>query len=64
MAEKIWAFLSGKKTIVGMLMIIVADHLTSGTLGYDLLQYGGAILAGGGLLHKAQKKFTKTKGEK
>ncbi|HEY4756402.1 MAG TPA: hypothetical protein VIH28_10130 [Ignavibacteriaceae bacterium] len=62
MLEKIWQFLSGKKTIIGLALLTIAPHFEPGLI-VDLLYMFGGTLAGVGVTHKAMKsKSTKSKG--
>jgi len=52
--DKIWKFLSGKKTIIGLTMLTIAPHLEPGLI-VDLLYMFGGTFAGVGTVHKLKK---------
>lgn len=52
---KAWTWLDGKKTTIGTIMLITADHLPKHTTLYAICSIGGQILGATGVLHKAKK---------
>lgn len=54
--EKAWQFLNGKKTTIGTVMLFAANYVKPHTVAYQVLFYGGTLLGGTGIIHKAQKK--------
>ena len=67
---KIWNWLNGKKTVIGLALMGIATFIQVIVIGkweasadwlpklVETLSYLGAILTGGGLLHKSSKALT------
>jgi ABC-type phosphate transport system auxiliary subunit len=62
--KKIWRFLSGKKTVIGMIMMLTAQGLQAffpNALTPDQINFlntAGAAIGGIGLIHKGAKTET------
>lgn len=59
--KKAWRFLDGKKTAIGSAMLIASNFVAKHTVAYQVLYYGGVLLGGTGLVHKAKKGEFKSK---
>lgn len=60
MYNLIWKFfkwLSGKKTIIGLLCLLLVDkgHIPDGTIWHTLIEWAGYALTGIGFAHKGAK---------
>ena len=59
--KKIWDFLNGKKTTIGMIIVLVSQGFkvfAPGLINPEQLQFietTGMVIGGGGLLHKGIK---------
>jgi|GEM_PF-4778983 len=51
----IWQYLSGKKTVIGSSLLLIAGFLPEGSKGESVCRFLGMLLTGGGLAHKAVK---------
>jgi uncharacterized protein GlcG (DUF336 family) len=55
-----WDFLDKRKTAIGTVMLFASQFVAPHTVGYQILFYGGTLLGGVGIMHKAAKReFTK-----
>lgn len=58
--ENVWDFLDKRKTAIGTIMLFASQFVPTHTVGYQILFFGGTLLGGVGITHKAVKgEFTK-----
>lgn len=50
-----WKWLDGKKTVIGTVCLIAADHIPRDKTAYIILSIAGQVLGGTGLVHKVKK---------
>lgn len=53
--KQAWQYFNGKKTAIGTVMVICSEIFPQHTVAHQVLYYGGVILGGAGVMHKAQK---------
>ena len=57
--EAAWDFLDEKKTVIGTVLLFTSNFLKPHTVAYQICFYGGTLLGGTGITHKAIKAFRK-----
>ncbi len=52
--KKIWEWLSGNKTTLGLLILVILEggYIAENTLLFDILQWLGGLLTATGVAHK------------
>jgi hypothetical protein len=53
--KKAWEFVDGKKTAIGTIMAIASNIFPEYTVMHNLLYWGGQLIGGTGVVHKAVK---------
>lgn len=54
-AADVWEFLDGKKTVIGGIMVWASSTIPMPPLYQGILYWGGVLIGGTGVVHKATK---------